>query len=144
MPVPVIAHSMSADDSALELPHVPLTDNIAVVGIVQVNGVWKALVENCESGETRFVCEGESAFEYRVKSVFQDGVILERSSKEFVLALDETKGSSPISEVRFSEASDLTYDLPDQPIPEDVQEFIGDLQVVWRGDGFKTEWVDLR
>jgi len=152
---PVVSDLVSVDDSALNLPHTPLTESITVVGVVGVNGIWKVLVEDYGSGETRFVREGETAFGYRVQGIFSDGAILERDSQEFVLILGATIGSSsaiPLlpssetSEPLTVESSDLSVaisSLPDPPIPEDVKPLIGDLQVVWSGEGFKTVWVHL-
>jgi hypothetical protein len=68
-----------------------MQDKIVLVGIVQVNNDWQALIEDGASGATRHVQTGEFAFGYLVQAVNAASVVLERDGNLYLANMGEKK-----------------------------------------------------
>lgn len=77
-------------------PPAPLTNSIAVVGTVNVNGVMHGVVEDTTRHETRFIRVGEEAFGFRLKQIDDERAVLERDGKTFILPLGANKEDKPV------------------------------------------------
>lgn len=78
----------------------PRGPKIAVTGVVRFGKVLQALIENVDTGESRLIQEGDSAFGYRLSSLQPESAVLERPGEILHLALGENKpvraaGTSP-------------------------------------------------
>jgi hypothetical protein len=76
--------------------HDPVRDQIAVVGSLQIENEWYALIEDLVSKDTGFVRVGESAFDYTLKAATADGVVLERDGRTFTMTIGENKVIAPV------------------------------------------------
>jgi len=65
--------------------------NLAFTGLVEMPTGRQALLENLQSKETRFVGSGETAFGYRLVSISDSSVRLEKDGATFALNMGENK-----------------------------------------------------
>jgi len=114
--------SEAADELARHGLHTPLTDETALLAVVQVVGVvgrdgqWRVVLQEHSTGETRFLQEGQTAFGYQVKDITWDSVVLEAPGKAFTLRVGQY--GSTAGPLQLSHLPSVSEDLLNSPIPD--------------------------
>jgi hypothetical protein len=109
-PAPAKAHVPSAP-LRVTLPslltdepvHDPFHDQIAVVGSLQIENEWYALIEDMVRKDTHLVRVGEAAFGYILKAASADSVVLERDGRAFTMVIGENKIIATVKETVTAE-----------------------------------------
>jgi hypothetical protein len=112
----------AADELARLGLHTPLTDETALLAVVQVVGVvgrdgqWRVMLKEHSTGETHFLREGQTAFGYQVKGITWDSVVLEAQGQAFTLRVGQY--GSAAGPFQLSHLPAVGEDLVNSSIPD--------------------------